>query len=122
MLVAASAWAGAATLASGQTPETASRTPEQRRQLGDLAYALGQTHYLRTLCRGDDDQTWRTRMTRMVEVEAPDEALGRTLVTRFNAGYLSLRARHPSCGAGAREQAVATASTARRLSEALAGR
>ena len=36
-----------------------------------LAKNLGQLHYLRTLCFGVNDQTWREQTGAMMDVEAP---------------------------------------------------
>ncbi len=88
----------------------------------DLAFALGRTHYLRTLCRGEDDQTWRTRMTRMVEVEQPDEAFRQAMVARFNAGWLDLRSEHAECGTAARDAAALAAQAAAMLADRLSNR
>lgn len=110
-------WIGAATLSAAQAPPP--RTAEEQQALLDLAFALGRTHYLRTLCRGEDDQTWRTRMTRMVEVEAPDEPFRLAMVARFNDGWLDLRADHRECGTAARDAATSAAQAAAMLADRL---
>ena len=60
----------AALLAAAAPP----RTPDQRQVLVDLAYVLGESHALRAACRGAEDQVWRERMSRLLEVEAPDDS------------------------------------------------
>jgi len=119
-MVAALALAGVATIALAQAP--APRTDEDQRVLVELARSLGRVHYLRTLCRGDDDQTWRTRMSRMVEVEAPDEPLRRRMVDRFNDGWLELQPVHRECGTAARQDAARIAQAAAMQADRLASR
>jgi len=119
--VLTAALCAAATLAVAQEAPPA-RTADERRDLLELAYSLGQTHYLRTLCRGEDDQTWRTRMTRMVEVEAPDEVFRQRLVDTFNDGWLILQPRHRECGTAAREEAARTAQAGAMLADRMASR
>ena len=95
--------------ALGAAPPQDVRPPEARRVLSDLAFVLGEAHALRAACKGGEDQTWRGRMTAMIEVERPEEAFRRLLVDRFNAGFASRQAATPSCAADtpAEERAVA---------------
>jgi uncharacterized protein (TIGR02301 family) len=79
------------------TPAAAERSPADRQTLLDLAYVLGEAHALRQAC-DRTDQTWRSRMKRMVEVEAPDQAFEARLTERFNAGFLARQAQFPQCG------------------------
>ena len=96
------------------------RSPAARRTLVDLAYTLGRSHALALACQGGV-QTWRARMARLRELEAPDAAYDRQLVDGFNTGYLDAQARFPSCTAGARAELVAAAAHGRDLSRVLAG-
>lgn len=98
-----------------------SRPPEERQTLIDLAYVLGEAHALRQVCSGAVDQTWRARMNRMMELEHPDDALGRRLVDAFNAGFMTRQAERPTCDAGAQGAERATAVRGKALSEKLAG-
>jgi uncharacterized protein (TIGR02301 family) len=109
-------WAAPVMLAAA----LAARTPDQRQAVVDLAYVLGQAHALRTACAGAADQTWRTRMTRMVEAEGPDGALRRRLIESFNAGFLTEKAEHPACDEAAAAAERAVADRGRRLAEGLA--
>jgi uncharacterized protein (TIGR02301 family) len=111
----------AAALAATQ-PAAAARTPEQRQTLVDLAYVLGEAHALRAACRGADDQSWRARMTRMIEVEKPDTAFRRRLIDSFNAGFVTRQAATPSCGEATPAQERDVASRGRDLAQRLAGR
>lgn len=83
------------------------RTPEQRQVLIDLAHVLGQAHALHRICAGPADDTWRARMGRLLEVEAPSETLKARLTESFNAGFASKEAQAKDCKAAAEaEQAV----------------
>lgn len=116
-------WSGAATVCASQdAPNPTERPAEDQALLERLARTLGQVHYLRTLCRGEDDQTWRTRMSRLVEVEAPDEPLRRRLVDAFNDGWLTLQPRYTECGAPARDEAARAAQAGAMLADRLASR
>lgn len=112
--LAASTLVGAATFAGAQT------NPDRGALLRSLAESLGRQHYLRTLCRGDDDQTWRLRMSRLLDVEAPSSAERDRLTAAFNRGFNAFSATHAECGAPARDAASANAREAARLSSALA--
>jgi uncharacterized protein (TIGR02301 family) len=97
------------------------RAPEERQSLVDLAYVLGEAHALRQVCFGTSDQTWRARMNRMMELEAPDPGLNRRLVDAFNAGFMTRQAERTACDEAALEAERATARKGRALSEKLAG-
>jgi uncharacterized protein (TIGR02301 family) len=71
-------------LAQDPTP-SAERSAAVRADLLDLAQALGESHALAQAC-SPEDQTWRARMRRLIEVEAPDVTLEADLADRFNAG------------------------------------
>jgi len=92
MLLAA--MAAALPVAAAEAPV---RSPVQRQTLTDLSYALGEAHALRTVCLGPEDQVWRGRMSRVIEVEQPDDPFRRRLVDAFNAGFVTGQARNPTC-------------------------
>jgi uncharacterized protein (TIGR02301 family) len=95
-------------LAAPATAAPAVRTPEQRQILLDLAHVLGQAHALHRVCAGAADDTWRGRMARMLEVEAPSDAFKAKLTESFNAGFTAKDAQAKDCkSAGAAEAAVA---------------
>lgn len=77
------------------------RTADQRQTLADLAYALGQAHALHRVCAGPADDTWRGRMAKLLEVEAPAEVLKAQLTESFNAGYSAEDGRAKDCKAAA---------------------
>jgi uncharacterized protein (TIGR02301 family) len=56
----------------------------------DLAYVLGEAHGLAQICN-DQNQTWRSRMLRLVEVETPEEAFRLQLFNSFNTASLPPR-------------------------------
>ena len=114
-IIAALAVAGSAAAAP------AVRTAEQRQVLIDLAYVLGQAHALHRVCAGATDDTWRGRMEKLIEVEAPGEAFKSRLSDSFNAGFTSRPAQARDCkAASGAEQGVARrgAELARKLSGA----
>ncbi len=107
-----------ALLAGSAAAAPAPRTPEQQQVLVDLAYSLGQAHALHRICAGPADNTWRARMERMLEVEAPGEAQKTRLTDSFNAGFGSRPAQAKDCKvAAAAESAIARrgAALSRRL-------
>lgn len=63
-----------------------------------MSHNLGQLHFLRTLCFGDNDQKWRVEASNMMLIEAPDDPIYRSqLIRAFNAGYYDQQARYTSC-------------------------
>lgn len=85
------------------------RSPVERQKLLDLAFALGESHALRQLCEGSDDQYWRSRMVRMTDVEKADQAFDAQLRDRFNTGFAARQGQFPQCDDASRqaEQQVA---------------
>ncbi|OYU52449.1 MAG: TIGR02301 family protein [Alphaproteobacteria bacterium PA1] len=62
--------------------------PVKRTDLMRLARVLGSLHALRVSCSGREDQTYRSRMSTLLDLEAPDaSALRDPLVDSFNAGF-----------------------------------
>lgn len=96
------------------------RDPEARQNLVDLAYVLGEAHAIRLVCSQPPDQTWRTRMNRLVEVEKADEGLKRRLVEAFNGGFMTRQAEFKVCDERALEAERVTAERGQRLASRLA--
>ena len=92
---------------------------QRRQKLLDLAYVLGEAHALRQACAADD-QAWRSRMRRLIEVEAPDRVLETRLAQLFNAGFLARKAEVPACTPRAAKEEAAVAARGQALAEALA--
>jgi uncharacterized protein (TIGR02301 family) len=90
------------------------RTAAERQSLVGLSYVLGEAHALRSVCEGRSSQRWRERMTRLIELEQPDEGFKRRLLDSFNAGFAYREAAHPACDSDAR---AAVTETARRGQE-----
>lgn len=95
------------------------RDPATRQQLLDLAYVLGESHALRRACEAED-QYWRARMRRLIELEAPDPAFAEQLADRFNTGFTVRESQFPACDGRARTEAAAAARRGRRLADGLA--
>jgi uncharacterized protein (TIGR02301 family) len=86
----------------------------------DLAYVLGEAHALKQAC-APDDQSWRERMQRMLEVEAPDADFEARLTTRFNDGFTARHAQYPKCDPKAARLETKIAVQGEALARALAG-
>lgn len=85
-----------------------------------LAKNLGQLHYLRTLCFGQNDQTWRVQTAAMMDVEAPkDQARRRQLIKAFNAGYYEEKDRFSTCTNNVSVDAAALSENARNIASML---
>lgn len=79
------------------------RAPEERQRLLDLAFTLGESHALRQVCEGVNDQFWRSRMVRLTEVEQADQAFDAQLRERFNTGFAARQGEFPVCDASSRK-------------------
>ncbi|MEE9348042.1 MAG: TIGR02301 family protein [Robiginitomaculum sp.] len=85
-----------------------------------LSKNLGQLHYLRQLCFGKSDQTWRDYASNMMNIEAPDEGDRRkALVKAFNAGFYDQKALFATCSEDVSTDAAAVAENARHLATML---
>ena len=97
------------------------RGPDARQALVDLAYVLGQSQALRQGCNGENDVYWRQRMERLMDVEAPEQALKSRLANTFNAGFNTAQAAFPKCGAASRAEAARVARRGHDLAAKLSG-
>lgn len=79
------------------------RAPAERQKLLDLAYTIGESHALRQICKGADDQYWRSRMVRMTEVEQADQGFDAQMRERFNTGFAAKQGEYPACDAASRQ-------------------
>lgn len=85
-----------------------------------LAKNLGQIHYLRTLCFGQNDQKWRDYGTTMMDTEANGDAdRKRQLIRAFNAGYYQEKDRHTECSREVSVDVAALAENGRHISSML---
>ncbi|NNE56754.1 MAG: TIGR02301 family protein [Hellea sp.] len=81
-----------------------------------MSMNLGQLHYLRTLCFGNNDQKWRESASQMMNVEAPnDGARRKNLIQAFNKGYFLEKDRHQSCSQSVSLDVAALAENGRKL-------
>ena len=79
------------------------RAPVERQKLLDLAYVIGESHALRQVCKGADDQFWRSRMVRLTEVEQADQGFDAQLRERFNTGFAAKQGEYPACDSASRQ-------------------
>ena len=93
----------AAFLAASLLSAAAQETPPPFREapidiLVDLAETLGEAHAIRSLCNGDEDQTWRNYMFSMLNMEGPTGSPRRSAMTSaFNRGFRTQSSRNRSC-------------------------
>ncbi len=81
---------------------------------------LGQLHFLRALCFGNDDQKWRVTASEMMQIEAPnDPSYRRQLIRAFNAGYYAQKDRYKACTAAVAMDVAALSENGRHLSTML---
>ena len=81
---------------------------------------LGQLHYLRALCFGEDDQKWRMTASEMMQIEAPNNAnYRRQLIRAFNAGYYAQKARYTKCTSSVAMDVAALSENGRHLATML---
>lgn len=111
---------GLAAALSNSIATAQERAPAAREQLADLARILGEGHALRQACLGPRDQYWRTRMQRLLDVEAADERLKTRLSVSFNAGYHAWQAQYPACTPAARQEGQRLALRGQALAQSLA--
>jgi uncharacterized protein (TIGR02301 family) len=97
------------------------RAPAQRQAVIDLAYVLGESHALRQLCEGPNDQYWRERMRQLVRTEVPDQDFERRLNTAFNTGFIAGQSIYPGCGRASRREEARLAQRGRTLAASLTG-
>ena len=100
-------------------------TPQSRRaqygvELGRLAHVLGGAHYLRVLCVGKSDQSWRLFMVAMLDREGGQRRTD--LVDAFNDGYRDIELRFPGCTPAAQAQETELKNLGMRLADTLSAR
>jgi len=108
-----------AVLAAGSA--AAQGQADHRQTLTAMARVLGESHALRQTCAGPEDQFWRERMLRLLEVERPGATVERELKDAFNAGYADRQRAFEICDARTRDAESATAARGRALAAALKG-
>lgn len=88
-------------------------------QAAKIAEVLGATHYLQLTCATSEQQVWRARMVRLMELEAEQSGPRRErLVRAFNNGFRAEQRRHGGC-ADAEADRRRLAGEGRKAAEAL---
>ncbi len=119
-----------AVTAGAQARETVTDDPIEKRLEKDmismpnmaeaLSKNLGQLHYMRRLCFGQSDQTWRDRARAMMDIEAPEDRDRRAkLIAAFNEGFYDQQARFNTCSEDVSIEAAAIAENGRHLASML---
>jgi uncharacterized protein (TIGR02301 family) len=90
------------------------------RLVSDMAFSLGQSHALRQLCQGPNDQYWRKRMEKMIQLETIAPAERAPLAERFNDGFRAARGQYPRCTQQSRAAERSTADHGRATAGLLA--
>ena len=96
------------------------RDPARRQVIVELSRVIGEAHALRQICKGPDDQFWRSRMMSMLEAEDADFAFSERLRNAFNTGFVSRKTEHLSCTPGTREAEAAVSARGQDLARRLA--
>jgi uncharacterized protein (TIGR02301 family) len=113
--------------ADGQTIATDNQrrarpvNPAKLADLTRLARVLGALHALRVSCSGREDQTYRSRMSTLLDLEAPDASgLRDPLVDSFNAGFQAYGLGAATCPTDRSEQEAKLAKDGFRLAKQMA--
>jgi uncharacterized protein (TIGR02301 family) len=94
------------------------RSEKYAADMRDLARVLGGAHYLRILCLGNVDQSWRDFMREMMAQERPRTR--QELVELFNVGYRAEEQRFPVCSPAAQTMEAELKKRGMRLADWLA--
>ena len=91
--------------------------------LGGLSRVLGGAHYLRILCSGRSDQSWRSQMGKLMNLEGPPGTPRRAIMAgEFNNGYREQEVQFSGCSPAATAAEAQLKQRGARLSQALAAR
>jgi uncharacterized protein (TIGR02301 family) len=97
--------------------------PLKRSDLTKLSRVMGALHALRVSCSGRDDQTYRSRMATLLDLEAPQNAeLRDPLVDAFNGGFQAYGRGASTCPTDSRVQEASLAKEGFGLARALSTR
>lgn len=126
LTLAAPALAQAESAPAGETPDEPieKRLEKDMIAMPNMAEALsknlGQLHYMRRLCFGQGDQTWRDQARAMMDIEAPEDRERRAaLIQAFNDGFYDQQARFNTCSEAVSVEAAAIAENGRHLASML---
>ena len=86
---------------------------QRARDLVVMSRILGELHHIRRACEAfGEEEVWRERMRRLIELESPQADLRNEMVAAFNEGFRNAEARFPYCDREARDYAAAGAAEA----------
>lgn len=89
--------------------------------VAELAELLGKAHAIRSICNGDDDQTWRNYMFNMLAIEAPESGPRKSqLTSAFNRGFRTQSGSSKNCSSDMPKLEAQIASRGRALAELIA--
>jgi uncharacterized protein (TIGR02301 family) len=111
----------AVTTAAPAAAQTGDEPPYEK-ELLRLAEILGALHYLRPLCGEADGQTWRAKMSELMDAEGGAEPQRERLAGAFNAGYRGFQRSYRSCTPSAQIAADRYLEEGARLSQGIAKR
>ncbi len=106
------AFALASALALALANPAAAQTPRGD-LLVQLARVIGESHALRQLCEGRQDQYWRERMFGLLDAEAADDAQRDRLSKSYNSGYIAGQSEFERCSTASRDAETRTAAQGR---------
>ncbi|OAP40614.1 hypothetical protein AU381_01510 [Sinorhizobium glycinis] len=79
-------------------PPVEDKPPPYEQRLIRLAEILGSVHYLRNLCLGKPEDSWRRSMQELIDKESADEPKRRERMTAaFNRGYRTFASVYTVC-------------------------
>jgi uncharacterized protein (TIGR02301 family) len=111
---------GAALLAAPARAQEQPSNPDHWASVMELAGTLGQAHWIRILCNGDQDETWRTYMQDLMQVEAHSGSDRAQLVDAFNRGFRSLRPQYKECSPAMKQVEAQLAARGKAMSDKIA--
>lgn len=80
------------------------------RDLVALSRIFGELHHIRRLCQAwGEEEVWRNRMRKLVELESPQPQLRERMITAFNDSFRAAERRFAYCDRDARDYAAASA-------------
>ncbi len=83
---------------------------QRSRDLLTLSRVFGELHHIRRMCEAwGEEEVWRNRMRKLVELESPQTDLRDQMVAAFNEGFRGAEQRFPYCDREARDYAAASA-------------
>jgi uncharacterized protein (TIGR02301 family) len=97
--------------------------PVKQSELARLSRVMGALHALRVSCSGRDDQTYRSRMATLLDLEAPgSDDVREPLVDAFNGGFQGYGRGSNPCPTDARDQEARLAKEGYALANTLSAR